>query len=331
LGAEKKLGQFNIHFDPYSSSLLPLNETFHHYYRPGSVDYVLAEGMRTIEKLEIQITTLDCVTETEAPPPDFLSIDAEGAEMEILRGSSRVLKQHALAVHCEVWFQPIHTGQGLFEDVKRLLEENGFQFIGFSDMLLELSPNRLPIGQRGRGIAAASEAMFMLSLEELAIRYPIPSELYSKAMKLALIAIRFGQFEFAHAAIALAEKQKISAPKRKYISFLAKLKSLTDQAPRVFPPTWVEANRGVPGERQPIRGVGLKGRLRNSIIQYPGLYKTVQVLRRTLKSYKVVGEMFKILIRKVKGLHSTPIERHLSKHGFEDVAQLIKANRIEAT
>jgi FkbM family methyltransferase len=63
-------------------------------------------GMRVQMKktaVEVECTTLDeFVTKLSAPPPSFVKIDVEGAELGVLRGMQRTLRTHNLALMVEV-------------------------------------------------------------------------------------------------------------------------------------------------------------------------------------------------------------------------------------
>jgi len=58
-------------------------------------------------------------------PVDFLKLDVQGAELDVLRGATRILDS-VLAVHVEVEFIPIYLSQPLFDDVFRFMVTNEF-------------------------------------------------------------------------------------------------------------------------------------------------------------------------------------------------------------
>lgn len=60
--------------------------------------------------------------------PDFLKLDTQGSELEILRGASRTLAQTSL-VEVEVEFYPLYEGQPLFADADSLLRSAGFELL----------------------------------------------------------------------------------------------------------------------------------------------------------------------------------------------------------
>ncbi len=90
-------------------------------------------------KIEVELDTLDNVLlgERRAAEPwwgEFLKLDTQGTEYEILGGARSILKDRAVAVVVEVEFFQIYKGQKLFSDVELFLRELGFSFYGFGDL-----------------------------------------------------------------------------------------------------------------------------------------------------------------------------------------------------
>lgn len=67
----------------------------------------------------------DCLGELGLSAVDFLKLDTQGSELDILRGADRALAGARL-VEVEVEFNPIYRGQPLFGDVDRFLRDRGF-------------------------------------------------------------------------------------------------------------------------------------------------------------------------------------------------------------
>ena len=68
------------------------------------------------------------------PQPDFIKIDTEGSELDILKGSTNtLLNVYGLEVECS--FNQLREGQPLFEDVREYLKKLDFVFIDFITMI----------------------------------------------------------------------------------------------------------------------------------------------------------------------------------------------------
>jgi len=89
------------------------------------------ESWQVVRELPLETTTLDeAIQRFQLPPPDFLKLDVEGAEFEILSGGP-----HALASCAGVFFEArlveFYRGEGLFGDLCTKLIENGFAITSF--------------------------------------------------------------------------------------------------------------------------------------------------------------------------------------------------------
>ena len=86
---------------------------------------------------EIKVETLDEILSKKkfeinsSFRPDFIKLDTQGSEFEILKGAARVLKNECLIIVCEVSFCEIYKDQKLFSEVEIFLRELGFTFYGF--------------------------------------------------------------------------------------------------------------------------------------------------------------------------------------------------------
>jgi FkbM family methyltransferase len=152
-----------VGFEPIAEECLSLNERFHdqgHIYLP----YAIGDGARhlfhrctysmTSSLLEPDLNWMDpfhdlsrycqvtAVEEIdthrlddikEISGVDYLKIDVQGAELEVLKGAVRTL-QGTLVVQTEVEFVPIYRRQPLFAEVDQFLRAHGFMFHRFVNM-----------------------------------------------------------------------------------------------------------------------------------------------------------------------------------------------------
>ncbi len=131
------------------------------------------------------------------PPPDFLSLDTQGSEAEIVDGAWRAIDEKAVAIVSEVEFQELYEGQPLSHDVAARLEGFGLVFARFLG-LPEMPPNRGPPGFRGDGFHAYADALFLRRPKVIAERFGAIGEFSLR--KLILTAVAYGQIEFARLA-----------------------------------------------------------------------------------------------------------------------------------
>ena len=78
--------------------------------------------------------------------PNFIKIDTEGSELEILRGSKQTLANvFGLEVECS--FNQLRENQPLFEDIRSYLKKFDFEFIDFVSMIRWEKDNFRFLGQ----------------------------------------------------------------------------------------------------------------------------------------------------------------------------------------
>ncbi len=102
--------------DPMCSSLYQPNEPYAARFSG------LSELMNESFSIEVDITTLDQVCQTEGIHEiDFLQVDVQGADLQVLKGASQTLDRTILAVQIEVEFSHLYRHQPLFADVDTFL------------------------------------------------------------------------------------------------------------------------------------------------------------------------------------------------------------------
>jgi len=89
-----------------------------------------ADRFDVIETRAIPVKSLDrlLVETTHAFPPsiDFLKLDTQGSELDVLRGAQETLQRYVIGVQVEVEFSRLYESQPLFRDVDAFLAERGF-------------------------------------------------------------------------------------------------------------------------------------------------------------------------------------------------------------
>jgi FkbM family methyltransferase len=90
----------------------------------------LSTYCKIVSTEEIQTRRLDDIKEIEGV--DYLKVDVQGAELEVLQSAPRLLKD-TLVVQVEVEFVPLYCNQPLFAEVDRFLRGHGFMFHRFVD------------------------------------------------------------------------------------------------------------------------------------------------------------------------------------------------------
>lgn len=129
LSDKKGMAEFHLCTAATNHSLLPPN--------PRITDRYRMDKFRETGRETLKADTLDSVLARQhrgGPSfcADFLKLDTQGSEHEVLTGAAKTLDEVTLAVVTEVSFCEIYAGQRLFSEVEMLLRKHHFSFYGFS-------------------------------------------------------------------------------------------------------------------------------------------------------------------------------------------------------
>ena len=108
---------------PMTSSLLePNSELLDRFHN-------LENLVRVVKKHRLATRRLDDISQISGA--DFLKLDVQGGELDVLHGAGRILED-VLVVHTEVEFVELYKGQPLFAEIDQRLRKSGFVFHKFS-------------------------------------------------------------------------------------------------------------------------------------------------------------------------------------------------------
>jgi FkbM family methyltransferase len=172
-------------------------------------DFAVGEYLKPVGQEEIEIDTLDrCVARSGLPGVDFLKVDVEGAELDVLKGAETALRHHVLGLRVEVAFLRRHLGAPLFGEVDGFLRERGYELFSLARELM-IRRNRLhtPLSQPQ---LVWGDAIYFLSRRALFDRLtPLRPEQRRVALTrfvLLLLCHRVHDFALEVVEAALAER-----------------------------------------------------------------------------------------------------------------------------
>lgn len=117
-GSKSGTVDFHVTNNHWCSSVLPPSELGRRLY---------GEWYRTREVVRVPVTTLDeWAAKHSIDRVDVLKVDAQGYDLEVLRGARRLLASGVKAVNCECQFAPEYQGCATFSQVDLFLAECGF-------------------------------------------------------------------------------------------------------------------------------------------------------------------------------------------------------------
>lgn len=200
LAAEAGTRTLHIAEDPISSSLLPpIQDTGERFNKMAYCTIV--------DSIPVETLSLDqAIDRFDLSAPDYLKLDAEGLELDILKGAEEALATVSV-VKTEVGFLNFREGQPTARMVDHFLSERGFELMGLiapahwrhHGHVLHPHSGQAPLpysrGQLGHG-------------DFLYMRHPdaLPSSEPGQRLKAAWLAMIYGYFDraeeyFAHPSV----------------------------------------------------------------------------------------------------------------------------------
>ncbi len=132
LFSEKGLFDFNIAANPsMSSMLLPDEKLLNEYFDEITEFKHWRKQLNTVDTKKIQTTTIDAIVkEYNINTIDYLKIDTQGTELEILKGACDGLKnKKILVIKTEFAFVPLYEAQPAFSEIDLYLKGFGYKLI----------------------------------------------------------------------------------------------------------------------------------------------------------------------------------------------------------
>jgi FkbM family methyltransferase len=182
-GAEEEVTFYEANWPP-ASSIYPPNEEFLRPFPYAS--HLLGVKDRRL----VSAVSLDAACRTEGIRPDYLKLDVEGAELQVLQGGERATAQ-TLVLELEVEFAPLRTGQPLFADVDSHLRGRGWTLLGLRRVHWRRSAGLDPSATGYGGQLTQADALYYNA--------PLLSEGLTqvRALKLVLILSAYRQVDLA--------------------------------------------------------------------------------------------------------------------------------------
>ncbi|WP_017293801.1 FkbM family methyltransferase [Geminocystis herdmanii] len=192
LGLSDSIGEKELYVTkaPMCSSLYPPNESYLARFQG------LPELVNLDFSIGIETTTLDAFClEEKIHEIDFLQIDVQGADLDVLKGAINLLNKTISAIQIEVEFSHLYLNQPLFSDVDIFLRNQKFSLF---DIFLAHRPRHLlnvKSSKHPHGQLLWGDAFYLRDLLSENFTKEVRSPL--KLLKLACVADVLGFYDYA--------------------------------------------------------------------------------------------------------------------------------------
>jgi FkbM family methyltransferase len=298
-------GLLHIYVNPGLTSLRELNRVLDRRYQNNfGVDFDFGiDGARILQKRKIATRRLDGLIAAQpapCPPPDFLSLDVQSGEYEVLLGARDALDHTICGLIVEVEFGEMYVGQRRFQDVYDLLDGAGFDFVRF--LAIGESSVRAPLGFRGDGYQDFADALFLRRCDH------VPHDDAGRALtKLCFFALSFGVVELAIQCLAALHGATLPDA-RAYERFVATCRDIYERDAKLFPPLFSAI---LPPHR--VADYSAAAGFQQWPEIFEGLRRFDAAYLRQLKRYERRAD--------------SELEALLRRHGLADVAATVKRKR----
>lgn len=114
---------------------------------------------RVVDSCKVEAITLDKVFENRIGSPDWIKIDVQGYEYEVLTGGKELLKDVSCVV-AEVSFFELYSGQSMFSEIEQLMRSHGLKFYGFIERQMRSTKRLDKENKRTRERMMQADAVF---------------------------------------------------------------------------------------------------------------------------------------------------------------------------
>jgi FkbM family methyltransferase len=139
----------------------------------------LKPGQAEIEKIiPVPTTSIDALSKKRGIAPDFIKVDTEGTEQDVIEGAAGVIGTSVLGVRASCNFQACYVGQRLFSEQHDFLLQRDFVLLnldykgfGYPRLGLFRKPDPIEAENHRYGMLVAADAVWIRKMDWLVSTY----------------------------------------------------------------------------------------------------------------------------------------------------------------
>lgn len=159
---------------------------------------------QVIHEMKVQCTTVDLVLSHNNLDMDFIKLDTQGTELDILLGSKQSLS-NCLGIEVEVQFQPLYINASTFDMIHQFINQFGFELYDLRRTAFMRRVD-LPLPQK-KGQLIFGDALYFRDWKSI-------EEDHHKLLKLAILLLTYGYadvvFEITENSQRLTAEEKLA-------------------------------------------------------------------------------------------------------------------------
>lgn len=239
VGGVDAVADFHVNYDPFTSSLLkphPGNSGI--FYQDASCDYILEDVLKPLKTIKVATRTLGSLAREHGFQVDYLSLDVQGAEFDLLTGVSDAIFRDTVGVMCEISLLQFYDQQKLFDQITALLRPKGFFVANIFPHGYDWATYRSAMGWRGKGFTAHGDVLFLREPRHILDHATYP---FASLLKLAFVSMCYGNVAFALQCLEEAYKNPdanviAAGGEISYLRFLDDMYRLYRDEEHIYPP-----------------------------------------------------------------------------------------------
>jgi len=215
IGKNSKDVAFNLYKNRRHSSIFKPGERYYSIYSK-EIDPIEETVLLKSRPLE------DVYSQEKLRSPDFIKLDTQGSELDILVGSKSIISNASL-IEIEVEFTEVYQGQPLFHDVMKFMIDNGFELLYLNRVF---DHRRKVFSGKSRGQLTWGDALFGRREDN------VDGFSDEQIVKYVLLLINYGHIDIAFHLIKIFPRINAMLPELDHTYFK---KYQTSKFKRFFP------------------------------------------------------------------------------------------------